>query len=167
MACATGSSSVPAAAPGVTVARLAVTSSSIAAGGPVPVDFTCDGANHSPPLTFSAPPHGTASLAVVFDDPDSGGFTHWTAYDLAPDTLTLPEGVDLASIGARTGENGFHRAGYSGPCPPRFELHHYVVRVYALDARLTLADEASRAAVDAAMNGHVLAQGSLNAEFSH
>jgi Raf kinase inhibitor-like YbhB/YbcL family protein len=166
-ACKSASSAGPAPPPGVMASRLAVTSATIAPGSAVPVDFTCDGANHSPPLTFSAPPRGTASLAVVFDDPDASGFTHWTAYNLPPDTLTLPEGVDLSSIGALAGENDFHRAGYAGPCPPRFELHHYAIRVYALDTRLTLSAEAPRAAVDAAMNGHVLAQGSLGAEFSH
>jgi Raf kinase inhibitor-like YbhB/YbcL family protein len=149
------------------VSRLAVTSASIAAGGAMPVDLTCDGANHSPALTFSAPPRGAASLAIVFDDPDAAGFTHWTVYNLPPDTLSLPEAIDLSSMGALAGDNDFHRGGYAGPCPPRFELHHYVIRVYALDARLTLPAEATRAALDEAMNGHVLAQGSLSATFSH
>jgi Raf kinase inhibitor-like YbhB/YbcL family protein len=157
----------PAPPPGVVVARLAVTSGAIPSGGAVPVDFTCDGSNHSPPLTFSAAPHGTAILAVVFDDPDAAGFTHWTAYNLAPDTLALPENVELSAIGALAGDNDFHREGYAGPCPPRFEVHRYVIRVYALDTRLTLPADSTRAAVDAAMNGHVLGQGSLNAEFSH
>ena len=76
LGCASTSSTAPAAPPGVVVAQLAVTSGAIPSGGMVPVDFTCDGANHSPPLTFSAPPRGTASLAVVFDDPDASGFTH-------------------------------------------------------------------------------------------
>jgi Raf kinase inhibitor-like YbhB/YbcL family protein len=131
------------------------------------VDFTCDGANRSPPLAFSAPPHGTASLAVVFDDPDASGFTHWTAFNLPPDRLSLPEGVDVTSIGALVGENDFHRSGYAGPCPPHYELHRYAIRVYALDTRLSLAADAPRADVDAALNGHVLAQGSLALEFSH
>jgi Raf kinase inhibitor-like YbhB/YbcL family protein len=167
LGCKSTSSTAPAPPPGVIVAHLAVTSGPIASGGAVPVDFTCDGANRSPPLTFSAPPRGTASLAIVFDDPDASGFTHWTVYNLPPETLTLPEAVDLSAIGALAGVNDFHRPGYAGPCPPRFEEHHYSIRVYALDARLDLPAEASRASVDAAMNGHVLAQGSLSAQFSH
>jgi Raf kinase inhibitor-like YbhB/YbcL family protein len=167
LGCKSTSSNGPAPPPGVAPSHLAVTSSAIASGAAVPIDFTCDGANRSPPLTFSAPPHGTMSLAVVFDDPDAGGFTHWIAYDLPAETLSLPEGVELTSIGALAGENDFHRAGYAGPCPPRFEEHHYTIRVYALDARLDLPPEASRAAVDSAMNGHVLAQGSLVVAFSH
>ena len=165
--CKSTSFAAPAPPPGVVVAQLAVTSAAVASGGMVPVDITCDGANRSPPLTFSAPPRGTASLAVVFDDPDASGFTHWTVYNLPAETLALPEAVDLSAIGALAGVNDFHRPGYGGPCPPRFEEHHYSIRVYALDTRLDLAAEASRTSLDSAMNGHVLAQGSLSAQFSH
>jgi len=167
LGCTSTSSTAPASPPGVVVAQLAVTSGAIPSGGMVPVDFTCDGANHSPPLTFSAPPRGTASLAIVFDDPDASGFTHWTVYNLPPETLALPEAVDLSASGAVAGLNDFHRPGYAGPCPPRYEEHHYSIRVYALDTRLDLPAETSRAGVDAAMNGHVLAHGSLAAQFSH
>jgi Raf kinase inhibitor-like YbhB/YbcL family protein len=165
--CKDAASAEPSPPPGVVVGRLAVTSRSMSAGATVPIDFTCDGANHSPPLSFSAPPHGTASLAVIFDDPDAGGFTHWTVYNLPPETLSLPEGVDVTTLGAATGENDFHHAGYAGPCPPRFEVHRYAIRIYALDARVDLPADPSRAAVDRAFSGHVLAQGTLAVEFSH
>ncbi len=156
-------------APGITVQRLAVTSKSFPYDGEIPVDYTCDGADRSPQLTFSTPPRGTQSLAVVAEDVDalSGAFTQWTLYDIRPDILALEEGVDPATVGANSGTNDFHRPGYGGPCPPRMEIHRYQFRVFALNAPIKLPPEASRSEVDAAMNGHVLAQGVLVGEFSH
>jgi hypothetical protein len=155
--------------PGITIQRLAVTSKSFAYDGAIPVDYTCDGADKSPQLTFSTPPRGTLSLAVVAEDVDamSGTFTQWTLYDIRPDILALEEGVDPASVGANSGTNDFHRPGYGGPCPPRMEIHRYAFRVFALNAPVKLAPEASRSEVDAAMSGHVLARGVLVGEFSH
>jgi hypothetical protein len=103
------------------------------------------------------------------DDPDasSGGFTHWIAANLRPDTLTLPEAVDASELGGVVGINSFNRLGYSGPCPPRRELHHYFFRVFALDTVIPIGADATREAVDAAMSGHVLAEGALVCTFSH
>jgi Raf kinase inhibitor-like YbhB/YbcL family protein len=163
------SSGHPSTAPGVALAALTVTSKAFASGGAIPVDHSCDGADRSPPLTWSAPPAGTKTLAVVVDDPDApgGDFTHWLAYDLPASTVALPENADMASLGAEEGTNGFGRSGYGGPCPPRHEMHRYYFRVFALDAPLALKPGASRDAVDAAMSGHVLAEGALMGTFSH
>jgi Raf kinase inhibitor-like YbhB/YbcL family protein len=159
----------PSPAPGVTLASLTVTSKSFPSGGTIPVDYTCDGADKSPQLTWSAPPAGTKSFALEVDDPDApgGDFTHWIVFDLRPDTLALPEAADPTEAGGIAGTNGFGRVQYSGPCPPRMELHHYYFRVFALDAAVALASGASRDAVDAAMSGHVLAEGALVGTFSH
>jgi Raf kinase inhibitor-like YbhB/YbcL family protein len=160
----------PSAPPGVSVESLSVTSRSFPSGGQIPVDFTCDGANKSPQLTWSAPPRDTQSFAVVAEDPDAPGgtFTHWMAYDIAADTRELPEGVDLATVGGASGLNDNKRPGYSGPCPPQLEVHHYLFRVYALNtAHLTVGPEPDRDAFDAALNGHVLGTGALVGTFSH
>src|SRR5579871_6219299 len=143
----------PGPAPGVALQRLTVTSKSFASRGPIPVDYTCDGADKSPQLTWSAPPAGTKSFAVLVDDPDApgGDFTHWILFDIRPDALTLPEAADPAEVGAIVGTNGFNRVQYSGPCPPRMELHHYYFRVFALDSTLGATSGASRDAVDTAM----------------
>lgn len=156
-------------APGVTLASLTVTSSSFPSNGAIPVDYTCDGADKSPQLTFSAPPAGTQSLAIIADDPDAPGgtFTHWIAYDLHADLRTFPEGADPTSVGGAAGTNDFNRPGYSGPCPPKRELHHYYFRVFALNGLLNLKPSPSREAVDSAMSGHVLARGALIGVFSH
>jgi Raf kinase inhibitor-like YbhB/YbcL family protein len=159
----------PSTPPGVALASLTVTSKSFPSGGTVPVDYTCDGVDRSPQLTWSAPPAGTKSLAIVVDDPDapSGDFTHWIVFDIRPDVLALPEGSEPAELGGVVGLNGFNRIAYSGPCPPRMELHHYFFRVFALDAPLAAKPGANRDAIDAAMNSHVLAEGALMGTFSH
>jgi Raf kinase inhibitor-like YbhB/YbcL family protein len=159
----------PSAPPGTPMSSLAVTSKSFPSGGLIPVDYTCDGADKSPQLTWSAPPAGTKTLALVVDDPDApgGDFTHWIVFDMRPDTLGLPEGADPAQVGGAVGLNGFNRAQYSGPCPPRMEGHRYYFRVFALDAPLDVKLEPMRDAVDAAMSGHVLAEGALMGTFAH
>lgn len=153
----------PSAAPGVSVASLAVTSRSFASGGAIPVDFTCDGADRSPELSWSAPPPGTRSFAVLVDDPDapSGNFTHFVAYDIDASARELQEGGDPAASGGASGNNDFDRPGYGGPCPPRVQIHHYVFRVYALDTRLEIDPAVDRSALVAAMSGHVLGEGAL------
>jgi Raf kinase inhibitor-like YbhB/YbcL family protein len=148
---------------------LAVTSRSFPSNGEMPVDSTCDGANRSPALTWSAPPEGTRGFAVIVEDSDapSGTFTHWMVYNISADARSLPEGVDPSAIGGASGLNDFKRPGYGGPCPPPLELHRYFFRVYALDAPIRAGLEPNRDALDAAMAGHVLATGALVGTFSH
>jgi Raf kinase inhibitor-like YbhB/YbcL family protein len=158
----------PSAPPGISVVKLAVTSASFASNGTIPVDYTCDGLDKSPQLTWSAPPEGTRAFAIVLDDPDAPGgtFTHWIAFDIRPDVLGLPENADPAAFGGDTGMNDFKRTGYAGPCPPKLEIHHYVFHMFALNAPLGVAAAASRSALDAALSGHVLAEGALVGTFS-
>ena len=135
-------------------------------GGDIPAVFTCDGGDTSPALEWSDPPPGTASFALITDDPDAPGGTwvHWVLYDLPPAARELPEGVPPRSAlpsGARQGRNDFRRIGYGGPCPPRGPAHRYVFRLYALDTKVDLAPGAVRADLDRAMTGHILAQAEL------
>jgi Raf kinase inhibitor-like YbhB/YbcL family protein len=164
-----GGSASLAAPPGVTPSTLTITSRSFPSGGTIPIDFTCDGADRSPQLTWSAPPRGTQSFAIIASDPDaqSGDFTHWVAFNLPGDTLSLPESADLAAIGAAAGLNDFKQAAYGGPCPPKYEIHHYAFRVFALDTRIDVPPGSSRESVESAMNGHVLGHGTLVGTFSH
>lgn len=138
--------------------------------GKVPVAHTCDGANASPQLSWSAPPAGTKSLALVVSDPDapSGEFTHWVLFNLPPTERSLPEGVpqsDQLADGARQGGNDFGKTGYGGPCPPRNSEHRYIFTLYALDTTLDLPAGASRKEVEAAMKGHIRARGELTARY--
>jgi len=160
---------IPSPPPGVTIAALTVTSDSFPTNGAIPVDYTCDGADKAPQLTWSAPPPGTRSFAIIADDPDAPGgtFTHWVVFDIGPDVRALPEAAESASVGASNGANGFKRPGYGGPCPPKMELHRYYFRVFALDGPMNLKPGASREGLEAAMQGHVLAEGAVMGTFSH
>src|SRR5262249_27674598 len=101
-------------------------------GGELDPKYTCDGANVSPPLNWSALPSDTRSIAVICDDIDAplGDVTHWLLYDVPPGTRALPEG----SIDAgKEGMNSLNQPGYTGPCPPPGAAHRYVFHVYAVD----------------------------------
>ena len=139
--------------------------------GRFPGAFTCDGANASPALRWNAPPAGTKSLALILNDRSApmGSFVHWVLYDLPPETTSLPASVpasDQLPNGARQGRNDFDKIGYGGPCPSGHAEHRYVFLLFALDAKLNLPAGATRAQLDDAMKGHVLARGVLTAGFS-
>ena len=169
VACGDAGLPPPMPAPGVSAASLTVTSRSFASNATIPVDASCDGGERSPQLTWSAPPDGTKSLAVVLDDPDAPGgtYTHWLVFDIPPDTSSLAEGVDLSTVpGARTGMNDAQNVRYGGPCPPRREIHRYVFHVYALDVLIEAPEGVTKAALYAKMNGHVVGMGFIVGLFS-
>ena len=139
-------------------------------GSDIPAQFTCDGSDISPPLVWTAPPERTESFALVMDDPDAprGTFVHWVLYDLPASERELPQDVPrqrMLPSGARQGHNDFGKVGYGGPCPPAGSLHRYYFRLYALDTRLDLKAGATRAQLDRAVRGHVLAQAELMARY--
>ena len=144
----------------------ALESSAFANGATIPRQYTCDGADQSPPLQWFELPEGTGSLALIVEDPDAprGTFVHWVLYHLPPEPPDLAAGTPRQAIlpnGARQGRNDFRRVGYGGPCPPRGPAHHYHFRLYALDAAPDLTPGASASEVRAAMNGHVLGEAEL------
>ena len=151
---------------GVSVGTLLLESEAFEAGGTIPQRYTCDGEDISPAVTWSEPPAGTQSLALIFDDVDAPGRTwiHWMIFDLPAGTRALPEGVpadpSVAGLGVH-GANSWKRVGYGGPCPPKGGPHRYTFRLYALDTVLDLGAGADRAALDQAMEGHILAEGQL------
>ena len=140
-----------------------LTSTSFQKGSQIPAKFTCNGAGISPQLAWSAPPAGTASFALIVTDPDAPGgtFVHWVLYDLPAGTRALTEGLPQLPDSAHLGRNDFGDLGYGGPCPPHGAAHHYHFTLYALDAKLNLPEGATRAQVEAAMRGHILASGEL------
>lgn len=148
-----------------------VETTAFAPGGNIPAQFTCTGANISPALRWSGVPAGAKSLALILHDPDApvGDFTHWLLYGLAPTVSELGENIartpEVPGLG-RQGTNDFRKIGYGGPCPPPGKPHRYFFRVYALDTELSLAAGADRAAVEAAIRGHVMAEGELMGKFS-
>lgn len=162
-------SPAPSPTPGATAtpdaSAFRLTSEMFGDGETLPVDFTCDGANVSPPLAWENVPDGTQSFALIMDDPDapSGDFVHWVLYDIPADLRALPEAVPagetVAGIGTQ-GVNGANQPGFIGACPPSGE-HRYQYKLYALDTVLGLPPRSTKADLLAAMEGHMLAQALL------
>jgi Raf kinase inhibitor-like YbhB/YbcL family protein len=151
-----------------TEVRVAFTlqSPAFAPGSAIPRQYTCDGADRSPPLTWSDLPAGTQSLALVVEDPDAPGgtFTHWVLYHLPPQPDQLPAAVPHLTVltnGARQGRNDFRRVGYGGPCPPPGPPHHYHFRLYALATAPDLTPGASAPELRRAMAGQQLGETEL------
>jgi Raf kinase inhibitor-like YbhB/YbcL family protein len=145
----------------------AITSPAFADGANIPVKYTCHGQNVSPPLDWSQGPVGTASFALIMDDPDAA-YTHWVIFNLPPDAHGLSEAVpkdDKLASGALQGKIGSggigYPIGYFGPCPPKGSPHHYRFTLYALDKSLDLAAGTSKDQVLQAMQGHILAESML------
>jgi Raf kinase inhibitor-like YbhB/YbcL family protein len=143
--------------------KMSLSSSAFKDGQPIPVDYTCDGKNISPPLAWSGAPADTQSLLLIVDDPDApaGVWTHWILFNLSTDTSDLPEDLVKSPSTAKPGTNDFKKIGYGGPCPPAGKAHRYFFRIFALDTTLNLSPGATRKDVDAAMAKHVLAMGQL------
>lgn len=141
-------------------------SPAFANGAAIPRQYTCDGADQSPPLSWNQLPTGTASLALIVEDPDAprGTFVHWVIFNLSPSPAVLPQGVPRQAIiesGARQGRNDFRRVGYGGPCPPSGPPHRYFLHMYALNAPLDLTPGASASEIRSAIEGHVLGEAEL------
>lgn len=139
-----------------------IASRAFAPGEAIPVRYTCDGDDRSPPLTWSGIPERARSLAVICDDPDAPGgtFRHWAIYDIPPDADGLPDGFDPSEPvdPTRHAVNDFGRDRYGGPCPPTGHgLHHYHFRLLALDVdHLSVRDGAKVADVEAAARPHII-----------
>lgn len=144
-----------------TLAKLELTSSAFRDGQPIPTQFTCDGANQSPPLAWGEPPPGTKSFALVVDDPDAPGgtFDHWGAFDIPASTRSIAAGQ---SVGTETW-NGFGKPGYGGPCPPQGHgPHHYRFKLMALSVdRLGLQADAKAGDIERAAEQHLLGRAEL------
>jgi Raf kinase inhibitor-like YbhB/YbcL family protein len=159
-----------------TAAAIVVESPVLKAGQPIPKDYSADGKNVSPPLTWRNVPAGTKQLALICDDPDAPTpvpFVHWVVYKIPPTATGLPEGLPIepgaampAGLeGAVQGLSGFRRPIYRGPAPPPGKVHHYHFTVYALDTALDLAPGLNKQQLLEAMQGHVIGQGELVATY--
>ena len=133
-------------------------------GENIPVEYTCDGKNISPGISWSGIPAGTKSIALIMDDPDApmGTFVHWALFNLPADINKLPSGIrnrePFFKHETHHGTTGFGRIGYGGPCPPT-GTHRYYFRIYALDILLGLGSGTTRKKLDEAMKEHILATG--------
>lgn len=131
-----------------------IASTGIDAKGNLLPEYTADGKNINPPVTFSEIPDDAKSLILVMDDFDAPGgrFIHWLLYNIPPSTLQILDGQTPA--GAIEGINDFGKSGYGGPQPPS-GTHHYHIRLIVLDAVLDLPEGSNYKQVEDAMDGHV------------
>lgn len=138
---------------------LSLTSTAFEHKASMPSKYTCDGPNTSPPLSWGGTPEGTASFALIMDDPDAPGGTwdHWIVFNISPSVHGVAEGEEPEGM---PGTSSFGSTGYGGPCPPS-GTHRYVFRMYALDRDLDLQGGASKQEVLDAMKEHIIAQAEL------
>lgn len=135
----------------------------------IPAHHTCDGPNVSPQLTWAGVPAGAKSLALIVDDPDAPDpaapkmtWVHWVLYNIPTNASGLAAGVAVKGLPAGTllGVNDWQRADYGGPCPP-VGRHRYFFKLYALDSVLPDLKHPTKAVLEKAMQGHVLARSEL------
>jgi len=155
---------------------ITVSSPVLKSGQPIPQDYTADGKNVSPPITWTNAPASTKEFAVIMDDPDvpmPQPFVHWVIYKIPATANGLPENIPIdaatpmpaAIAGAVQGVSGFRRPIYRGPAPPPGKVHNYHFTVYALDANLDLQAGLNKQQLLDAIKGHVIGQGELVATY--
>lgn len=164
--------------PGESPVVITLSSPDIEDGGEFPVEFTCDGANTSPPLLWTGIPETAQTLALIMEDVDKN-FYHWVVVNMARDRNSLAaaaaNSTSIPASGSATpidsnvliqGINSFNQTGYGGPCPPGGNEHTYRFRLYALDAALPAGvDDDAKEVLDV-MKGHVLGWGELTATYT-
>ena len=152
---------------------LVLTSSAFDDGGEIPREYTCQGDDTSPPLSWSGVPWDTRSLVLIVDDPDAPDpaapkmtWVHWVLFNIPPDAPGLAAAMTSEQLPDGTGEglNDWQRPGYGGPCPP-IGRHRYFHKLYALDTVLPAMRQPTKAAVEKAMQGHVVASAQLIGTF--
>lgn len=148
---------------------ITITSKAFTDGGMIPREYTCDGSNVSPALSWTGVPEGAKSLALICDDPDApmGTWVHWVLFNIPSSADGLPGAIPpdkTLKNGAKHGINDFRKYGYGGPCPPG-GTHRYYFKLYALDTELALAPGISKEALLTAMQGHILAEGRLMGKY--
>ena len=141
---------------------LQLTSSAFSYGEEIPRQFGYKNGNEEPPLTINGIPEGTKSLALIMDDPDAMGavgkvWVHWVVWNINPDTKRFNDALE--------GMTDFGEVGYGGPAPPD-KRHTYVFKLYALDTKLDLSNESTKADLEKAMEGHIIEQATLTGTYA-
>jgi len=155
--------------------KLIVKSTAFNEGGMIPKEYTCDGENVSPDLSWKGASAGVKSYAILVVDPDIPipkflipEWVHWVVYNIPPKTTSIPRAFqkDLSSApSAEQGMTSYKKPGYKGPCPP-FGTHRYIFKVYALDIMLEIKpDKATKKTILKAIDGHVVAYGELMGKY--
>ena len=148
---------------------LKLTSTAFGHNGAIPRRYTCQGEDVSVPLAWSGAPAATQSFVLIIDDPDAPDpkaprmtWVHWVLYNIPATATGLKEAIRSGELpkGTMEGLNDWKRTGYRGPGPP-VGRHRYVHKLYALDVALPDLKVSSKADLERAMKGHVLAEAQL------
>jgi Raf kinase inhibitor-like YbhB/YbcL family protein len=141
-------------------AQMKISSSAFGHNGQIPTKYTCDGSDINPPLRFEGVPADAKSLALIVDDPDApaGTWVHWVVWSIYPRSTEIRE--NSVPAGALQGKNDFNKRAYGGPCPPS-GTHRYFFKLYALDTTLNIGANTTKATLESAMKGHILAEAQL------
>ena len=149
-----------------------LTSTAFLQGEPIPVKYSCDGEDISPPLSWGDPPEGTQSFVLIMDDPDApvGTWDHWLLFNIQADMRGLEENLPITGKNQEpgsifVGNNSWSRADYGGPCPPG-GTHRYFFKLYALDTTISLLPGVAKQELLSAMEGHILAETELMGTFT-
>lgn len=141
-----------------------LTSDAFKDGKDIPKEYTCDGANVSPPLTINQAPKETVRFALVMHDPDApSDWVHWLMWNIPKKDGGLAQGA--VPEGAKQGNNDFGLPIYGGPCPPEGEEHTYVFDLYALDTSLVLDSATTKDELISLMGSHILEQATLTGTY--
>jgi Raf kinase inhibitor-like YbhB/YbcL family protein len=142
--------------------NLTITSPAFTHEGDIPSRYTCDGESISPELRIQNLPQDAVTLALIVEDPDapSGTYDHWLVWNIDR-TETIAEGANPGI----SGNNSGGKTGYHPPCPPSGS-HRYYFHVYALDTHLDLSSGIRKTELQAAMQSHIIAQGTLMGRYS-
>ena len=137
-------------------------------GGEIPRECGYKNGNKIPPLIISEIPEGTKSLALIMDDPDAMGavgkvWVHWVIWNIIPQARA--SSLIVGDNYAPEGMTDFGEVGYGGPAPPD-KTHTYVFKLYALDIKLELPNESTKADVEKAMEGHIIEQATLEGTYA-
>jgi len=151
--------------------KISISSEAFKENGTIPDEYTCEGEDISPPLSWQGVPAGSKSIALIMDDPDAPGrtFVHWVIYNIPGSMQKLAKGIprkEKLADGSLQGMTDFGKAGYGGPCPPQGKPHRYIFKIYAIDKILDLPSKASKEYVETAMKGHILAKGELIGKYA-
>ncbi len=121
---------------------MAIASSAFERNGTIPAQYTCDGANVSPPLQWQHLPAHTKELVLfVIDDSSDGseGGIRWVVAGIDPSLSGISAGPALPA-GAVVGLNGSGKATYGGICPSKGKPASIEFVLWALSKTIPLSD---------------------------
>ena len=155
--------------------KLKLTSPAFSDGGEIPRECGYKHGNKVPPLKIDCAYTRIKSLALIMDDPDAMGavgkvWVHWVIWNISPGALKIleDEGYKSQTVDILQSDKGmtdFGEVGYGGPAPPD-KRHTYVFKLYALDSWLDLPEGSPKAALESAMEGHIIEQTQLTGTYA-